>query len=59
MRQYFPRNEQLLSWDPENMERYWELCESYDKPVELDLQSSEVSSQKAFSRLFCQQKEHH
>jgi len=28
---YIPRDDMLLSWDPENMDKYWSQCEQYDR----------------------------
>ena len=27
---YIPKDESFLSWDPENMDKYWSQCKQYD-----------------------------
>jgi len=28
---YIPKDHRLFSWDPENMKKYWEQCNQYDR----------------------------
>jgi hypothetical protein len=42
---YIPKDAQLLSWDPENMERYWQQCQQFDQ-YNLDLTDSSGQADK-------------
>jgi len=31
MKIYQPKDERVLSWDPENMDKYWSQCQQFDQ----------------------------
>lgn len=51
MQQHWPKDEQVFSWDPENMDRYWELCEKYDAFPVLESDVSELESQRQYAQM--------
>ena len=50
MQTLWPRNDNILNWDPENMDKYWELCARYDQYPHLDQSSGDVESASGFCR---------
>lgn len=46
---YIPKNEEVLSWDPENMERYWQQCHQFDSLPLLEEGESDALSQHALT----------
>ena len=51
MKTYLPKDEQILSWDPENMDKYWEQCQIFDYYPNLDSESCEKISQHEFKKM--------
>lgn len=51
MKTNWPKNENIMSWDPEHMELYWLLCSQHDQYPQLDLAESDVESQRYFDCL--------
>ncbi|WP_444998054.1 hypothetical protein [Aliikangiella sp. IMCC44359] len=47
--QNWPKDENIMSWDPENMEKYWELCRQYDQYPQLELSFEDSVSQQEFN----------
>ncbi|MET1256015.1 hypothetical protein [Aliikangiella maris] len=45
----WPKDDNILSWDPENMEAYWKLCEQYDQYPQLIEFFEATSSQQEFN----------
>lgn len=48
MKSHWPKNENIMSWDPEHMEQYWLLCSQHDQYPQLDLIESDSESQQYF-----------
>lgn len=56
MKSYLPKDELILSWDPENMEKYWLQCQLFDQyalsnKTHNDSLNCDLKSQLAFSEL--------
>ncbi|MGX5202492.1 hypothetical protein [Aliikangiella sp. IMCC44632] len=49
MQKQWPKDENILSWDPEHMENYWELCRQYDQYPQISINEKESLSQASFS----------
>jgi hypothetical protein len=50
MQTLWPKNDNILNWDPENMDKYWELCSSFDQYPQMDVSASEPESVKGFTQ---------
>jgi|GEM_PF-2260970 len=50
MRSEWPKNENIMNWDPENMDKYWELCSRYDQYPQLECSEIDSESGKNFAR---------
>ncbi|WP_185964418.1 hypothetical protein [Aliikangiella marina] len=48
MQGYWPKDENIMSWDPENMDKYWAMCQKYDKYPKLEPRQIETASREAF-----------
>jgi len=46
-----PRDSEIMNWDPENMETYWQQCRCFDTRPILSIRQSQQISQAAFSDL--------
>ena len=46
-----PRDSEIMSWDPEEMETYWQQCRSYDTRSIMSGRGKQVLSQSAFSKM--------
>ncbi len=44
-----PINSEIMSWDPENMDAYWQQCRYFDTRSISARKSSQAQSQKAFN----------
>ncbi len=51
MKAYIPNDHRVLSWDPENMEQYWQLCKKYDFVADKNAMQTDLMSQKAYCEL--------
>ena len=51
MAKQWPVNENYLSWDPENMQRYWELAAAYDQYPQRQLETSDALSATGFNSM--------
>lgn len=51
MQQHWPKDEQIFSWDPENMDKYWELCEKYDTFPAFENKDFDVESQQHYRQM--------
>ena len=51
MRAYWPKDENVMSWDPENMDKYWAMCQQYDRYPGLDAREVDRESSRGFSRV--------
>ena len=40
---------EIMSWDPENMDKYWRQCRHYDTSPLITIRQSQLASQNAFS----------
>jgi len=49
MKAYWPKDENVMSWDPENMEKYWAMCQQYDRYPGLDSNQIDKQSSKGFT----------
>ena len=46
-----PRDSEIMNWDPENMETYWQQCRNYDTRSLMARQTSQSLSQSAFTKM--------
>jgi len=46
-----PRDSEIMSWDPENMETYWQQCRSYDTRAIMSGRGNQALSQSAFNKM--------
>jgi hypothetical protein len=46
-----PRDSEIMSWDPENMETYWQQCRNFDTRPIMSIRQSQDVSQAAFSNM--------
>ncbi len=46
-----PKDSEIMSWDPENMESYWQQCRRFDTRPILSIRHSQEISQAAFSEM--------
>ncbi len=46
-----PRDSEIMSWDPENMEAYWLQCRKYDTRSIMSVRQSQEASQAAFNKM--------
>jgi len=51
MTMQIPPDSDIMSWDPENMETYWQQCRSYDTRSIMSVRSSQTLSQLAFNKM--------
>ncbi|TQV81516.1 hypothetical protein [Aliikangiella coralliicola] len=51
MKTYLPKDEKIMSWDPENMDKYWEQCQTFDCFPDIDCHSREKISQQEFKQM--------
>ena len=50
---YIPRDEMLLTWDPENMDKYWSQCKLYDShPLTEQVYKDGVAANNQSEQLF-------
>lgn len=52
MQTYWPKDDEIFSWDPENMDKYWELCRKFDQASTSDLSTADETSQTEFQKMF-------
>ncbi len=50
MQAEWPKDENILSWDPENMECYWKLCRQYDQYPHIDLEQIDSQSYREYNQ---------
>ena len=50
MQNHWPKNENIMNWDPENMDKYWELCSLFDQYPQVELDDIDSESAKEFAR---------
>lgn len=48
MRGFWPKDETIMSWDPENMDKYWAMCQQYDRYPAIDASQIDSESRKGF-----------
>ena len=46
-----PRDSEIMSWDPENMDTYWQQCRRFDTRPMISIRHSQQLSQAAFSEM--------
>jgi len=53
-----PRDSDIMSWDPENMETYWQQCRNYDTRSIMSCRANQSLSQSAFNKMLKKFAEH-
>ena len=46
-----PRDSEIMSWDPENMDTYWQQCRRFDTSPMISIRHSQQLSQAAFNQM--------
>jgi len=46
-----PGDSEIMSWDPENMESYWQQCRQFDTRPIMSIRQSQATSEAAFSQM--------
>lgn len=46
-----PKDSEIMSWDPENIESYWRQCRRFDTRPMMCIRQSEAISQAAFTQM--------
>ncbi len=46
-----PRDSEIMSWDPENMDTYWRQCRKFDTRSMISLRQGPLISQAAFTQM--------
>ena len=46
-----PRDSEIMSWDPENMDTYWQQCRRFDTRSMISIRHSQQISQAAFNQM--------
>lgn len=46
-----PRDSEIMNWDPENMDTYWQQCRKFDTRPMISIRHSQEISQAAFAQM--------
>ena len=51
MQTYWPKDDEIFGWDPENMETYWEQCRRFDQASIPEITDADELSQREFQQM--------